>query len=199
LDRIEWKEQNVRGEKMNTSELPIGIIYVIIGIIILTSGRKLFWLFVGCIGFAVGFHYTPYLYDDQSHLLLMIIAIFMGIIGAVLAVFSQKIAIGLAGFAAGGYIAVNLFSLFGLRIGHILWLPYLIGGIIGALFLFLIFDWSLIIVSCFAGASIIIQAVSLDRIVKLGVYFVLIILGIIIQTVLFLRSKINGEEKLKRR
>ncbi len=173
---------------MSTNELSIGIIYVLIGLIILTSGRKLFWLFVGCIGFAVGFHYTPYLWNVQSHLFLMIIAIFMGIVGAVLAVFFQKIAIGLAGFAAGGYIAVNLVSLFGLQISQILWLPYLIGGIIGALLLFFVFDWALIIVSCFAGASMIIQSVNMDPIVKLGVYFVLIIIGIIIQTVIFLKS-----------
>jgi hypothetical protein len=173
---------------MNTSELSIGAIYVIIGIIILTSGRKLFWLFVGCIGFVIGFHYTPYLWNVQSHLLLLIIAIFVGSGGAVLAVFFQKIAIGLVGFAAGGYIAVNLLTLFGLSLGQILWLPYLIGGIIGALLLFLIFDWALIIVSCFAGASMIIQTVNIDPIVKLGVYFVLIILGIIIQTVMFLKS-----------
>lgn len=177
---------------MNHSGLPVGIIYILVGIILLTSGRKLFWLFVGCIGFAVGFHYTPYLWNLQSHLLLIVVAIFTGIIGAVLAVFFQKIAIGLAGFAAGGYIAVTLLGLVGFQIGQIIWLPYLIGGIIGALLLFLIFDWALIIVSCFAGASMIVQAVNIGPAVKLGLYCILIVIGGTIQTVLFIKSHQSG-------
>jgi hypothetical protein len=180
---------------VNTGEPPLGIAYIIIGIIILTSGRKLFWLFVGCIGFAVGFHYTPYLWNIQSHLFLIVIAILMGIIGAILAVFFQKIAIGLAGFAAGGYIAVNLLSLVGMQIGQIIWLPYLIGGIIGALLLFLIFDWALIIVSCFAGASMIIQPVDINPAAKFGLYFALIVIGGIIQTVLFTKPPLVRDEK----
>lgn len=174
---------------MNTNGLPIDILHILIGIIILISGRKLFWLFVGCVGFVIGFHYTPYLWNIQSHLILIIIAIITGIIGAVLAVFFQKIAIGLAGFAAGGYIAVNILNLIGFQIGQLIWLPYLIGGIIGALLLFLIFDWALIVVSCFAGASMIIQAVHLNPTVKLGLFCVLIIMGGIIQSVLYLKSQ----------
>ena len=173
---------------MNTSGLPIDFIHIIIGIIILISGRKLFWLFVGCVGFVIGFHYTPYLWNIQSHLLLMIIAIFAGIIGAVVAIFFQKIAIGLAGFAAGGYIALSLLNLIGLQISQIAWLPYLLGGIIGALLLFLVFDWALIIVSCFAGASIIVQTVTINPTVKLGLYCALIIIGGIIQSVTYIKS-----------
>ena len=36
----------------------ITVINVLLGIMLLTLGRKLFWLFVGFIGFAVGFHYA---------------------------------------------------------------------------------------------------------------------------------------------
>ena len=179
----------------NTAEMPIGMINIIIGIIVLIAGRKLFWLFVGCIGFAVGFHYAPYVWNIQSQLLLVVIAILMGIIGAVLAVFFQKFAIALAGFAAGGYISISLVALLGFKFGQIIWLPYLIGGIIGALILFLVFDWALIIVSSFAGASMIIQAVSLNPRLELGVYFVLVLLGTVIQATLFLKSPSAREEK----
>jgi hypothetical protein len=94
----------------------------------------------------------------------------------------------LAGFAAGGYIVETLLNLLGVGIGPMIWLLYLIGGIIGILLLFIMFDWALIIVSCFAGASMIIQAINIDPTVKLGMYFVLVILGIIIQSVLFMKS-----------
>jgi hypothetical protein len=117
-----------------------------------------------------------------------VLAILTGITGAVLAVFFQKIAVGLAGFAAGGYIGINLLLLLGFNLGQIIWLPYLIGGIVGAVLLYLIFDWALIFVSSFSGASLIIQAVNFNPRLELGMYIALAILGIIFQTVLYQKS-----------
>jgi hypothetical protein len=84
------------------SGYPSTVVTVVIGVLMLTFGRKLFWLFVGCLGFAVGFNYAPYVWQVQSNLFLLVLATITGIIGAVLALFFQKIAIGLAGFAGGG-------------------------------------------------------------------------------------------------
>ena len=167
------------------------IINLFIGAVVLIFGRRLFWLFVGCVGFAVGFHYAPYVWNVQSHGLLLVLAILTGTIGAVLAVFFQKIAVGLAGFAAGGYIVINLLNLSGLKLGQVIWLPYLIGGVVGVLLLYLVFDWALIIVSSFSGASLIIQAVNLNPRLELGIYVALVILGITIQTVLY-QKILNG-------
>ena len=166
----------------------ITVINILFGIMLLTLGRKLFWLFVGFIGFAVGFHYAASVWQLQSQLLLIGLAALTGIVGAVVAVFFQKIAVGLAGFAGGGYIALNLINLLGVRLDQIVWLPYLIGGLIGAMLMFFIFDWALIFISVLAGASMIIQALSLNPAMELGLYFALIILGIVIQTVFFRKS-----------
>ena len=160
----------------------ITIINILFGTILLTLGRKLFWLFVGFIGFAVGFHYASSVWNLQSQLLSIGLATLTGIIGAVLAVVFQKIAVGLAGFAGGGYITLNLVNLLGVRIDQLIWLPYLIGGIIGMLLLFFIFDWALIFISALAGASMIVQVVDLTSGVKQIVYFALVIMGIFIQT-----------------
>ena len=170
------------------SGYPSTVITVLIGVLMLVFGRKLFWLFVGCLGFAVGFNYAPYIWQVHSNLFLLILATISGVIGAVLALFFQKLAIGLAGFAGGGYIALNLLNLFGIRIEQAVWLPYLIGGIIGALLLFFIFDWALILVSSLAGATLIIQAAKLSPGIEMAVYFVLIIAGIVIQTVLYRKA-----------
>ena len=60
----------------------------------------------------------------------------LGKITSLIALFFQKIAIELAGFAACGYIALNLMGLMpGQGVGNVFWLPYLIGGIISALFM----------------------------------------------------------------
>ncbi len=166
----------------------ITVINILIGIILLTLGRKLFWLFVGFIGFAVGFHYAASVWNLQSQLFLIGLAVLTGIIGAVVAVFFQKIAVGLAGFAGGGYITLNLINLLGVRMDQLIWLPYLIGGIIGMLLLFFIFDWALILISSLAGASMIIQALSLNPRMEFGLYLALVTLGIVIQTVLYRKS-----------
>jgi hypothetical protein len=163
-------------------------INIIIGIVALTLGRKLFWLFVGCLGFAVGFYYAPYLWQVQSKLFFLILATVTGIIGAVLAFFFQKIAIGLAGFAGGGYVALNLINLVGIRLEQTIWLPYLIGGIIGALLLFFIFDWALIFVSSLTGATMIIQAIKLSPQIEMLVYIALVIAGVVIQTALYRKT-----------
>ncbi|CAB1061401.1 hypothetical protein D1BOALGB6SA_6174 [Olavius sp. associated proteobacterium Delta 1] len=159
----------------------ITAINIIIGLIVLTLGRQLFWLFVGCIGFAIGLHYAPYLWNVQSNLLLLLLASLTGIIGAVLAFFFQKVAIGLAGFAGGGFIALNLFYVLGVRMEQIIWLPSVIGGVIGIFLLFFIFDWALIVFSSLTGATMIVQAVNLTPGVKQIVYFALVIMGIAIQ------------------
>lgn len=180
---------------LNTGGPAFVIVNVFIGAVVLIFGQKLFWLFVGCIGFAVGFHYAPYVWNVQSHGLLLVLAILTGIIGAVLSVFFQKIAVGLAGFAAGGYIIINLLNLLGLKLGQVIWLPYLIGGVVGALLLYLIFDWALIFVSSLSGASLIIQAVNLNPRLELGMFIALVILGIIIQTMLYQKS-LNRKQML---
>ena len=179
---------------IETGGLSITVVNIVFGLIVLTLGRKLFWLFVGLIGFAVGFHYGASVWQLQSQLLLIGIAVLMGIIGAVLAVFFQKIAVGLAGFVGGGFIALNLINLLGIRLDQIVWLPYLIGGVIGMLMLFFIFDWALILISSLAGASMITEALSLNPGLEIGLFLALVICGLVIQTALY-RNSASLKEK----
>ena len=174
--------------------LSITIVNVVFGLIVLTLGRKLFWLFVGLIGFTVGFHYGASVWQLQSQLLLFGIATLAGIIGAVLAVFFQKIAVGLAGFAGGGYITLNLINLMGIRLDQLEWLPYLIGGVIGMLMLFFIFDWALILISSLAGASMITEALSMNPGVEFGLFLALVVCGLVIQTLLYRKSTLLKEK-----
>jgi hypothetical protein len=172
----------------------ITVVNMVFGLIVLTLGRKLFWLFVGLIGFAVGFHYGAAVWQLHSQLLLFGIATLAGIIGAVLAVFFQKIAVGLAGFAGGGYITLNLINLLGIRLVQLQWLPYLVGGVIGMLMLFFIFDWALIFISSLAGASMITQSLTLSPGLEFGLFLILVICGLVTQTVRY-RKSVPSEEK----
>src|ERR1700745_2245858 len=94
---------------MNTS---IPILSAVIGAIVLLFGRKLFWLCVAAIGFAAGLTLAPHIVSEPTPLLQLSLAILLGFIGALLALFVQKLAIGLAGFIAGGRFAVGLVATF---------------------------------------------------------------------------------------
>jgi hypothetical protein len=169
--------------------LSIFILNILVGAVLLTAGRQFFWLFVGCLGFAAGLQYAPGLWDITSPLLLILLSSVTGIVGALLAVVFQKIAIGLAGFSGGGFMAVNLLRFLNLESDSLFWLSYVVGGILGALLLFMVFEWALIIVSSFAGSMVIIQTVDLSPQMTPWVFISLFVFGLVLQTFLFLRAR----------
>src|SRR6476659_9075968 len=94
---------------MNAS---IPVLSVVIGAVILLFGRKLFWLCVAAIGFAAGIELAPMIMHEPTPLLALTVALVLGFIGALLALFVQKVAIAAAGFLAGGKLAVALVAAF---------------------------------------------------------------------------------------
>jgi hypothetical protein len=170
----------------------MGKLNIVVGIALLLLGRKLFWLFVACVGFAVGFTYAEQLGVTQSAPMILVIALVLGLIGALLAIFLQRVAIGLAGFVAGGYITIVVMNLIGLEGDLFLWLLYIIGGIIGALLLFFLFDWGLIAISSLTGASLIVQHTEFSPTLKMTLFFGLLLAGFVFQTAL-LRREPSGE------
>src|SRR6266446_8650500 len=90
---------------LTSMKFPVPIIGLIIGAVILLFGRKLFWLFVAAVGFAAGVEFAPHLIHEPSPLLALTFALVLGFIGALLAIFLQKIAIAVVGFLAGGKLA----------------------------------------------------------------------------------------------
>ena len=71
------------------------------------------------------------------------IGLVVGFVAALLAVFVQNFAIGLAGFLAGGYIALQILPMLNLEGGWIPWLAFVIGGIIGVILVGAVLDWAL--------------------------------------------------------
>ena len=65
--------------------MEMGIVSLLIGIVLLLFGRKLFWLFVGAAGFLVGMDIANRFFTGPDATKL-IIALLVGIIGAFLAV-----------------------------------------------------------------------------------------------------------------
>ena len=165
------------------------LIYVVIGILLLVGGRKFFWFFVGAIGFITGFTLADQVLGIESLIISLSVAIIVGAVGVAIALFLQGFAIFVGGFLAGAYIAYMIVTSFGLVSQEIFWIAYVGGGIIGALLLFLLFDWALVMLSSIAGAAIIIDSFTLEPMLETAIAIVLALLGIFVQARFLLKEK----------
>lgn len=154
---------------------------VLIGAALAILGRKLFWFFVAAVGFALAFSLASRLLDDRTGWLVWLIAIGAGLLGALLATFVQRLAIGLAGFLGGALFALGLIELMKLDVGGWAWLIYLIAGVLGAALISALFDWALVILSSLSGAVLIAQGLDLSQSQALLVFAAALTVGIIIQ------------------
>ena len=169
--------------------LPIPILSVLIGAIILFFGRRLFWLCVAAVGFAAGVEIAPYLVHEPSTVLQLSVALVLGFIGALLAVFLQKIAIAVAGFLAGGKLAMALVTAFFVHGPNYPGVTFIIGGIIGALLLLTLFDWALIVLSAVVGAHLIQRTIVLPPSGSTILFIALAVIGVIVQVAALQRSR----------
>lgn len=165
----------------------------LVGLVLLTLGRKLFWLFVACIGFLAGIHVAQQIWGVRSEFLVLVFSLGLGVVGALGALVFQRLAVGLAGFGAGGFIALDAISLWGAPSVYWAWGAFIVGGALGAVVLFLLFDWGLIVISSLAGASLIVQSVRINPAIEAGVFLVLLLCGIVLQARL-LRSGTRRRE-----
>src|SRR5262252_4885697 len=168
----------------------VTIVGVIIGVVILFFGRKLFWLCVAAVGFAVGVEIAPLLVNESSSLLALVVALGFGVLGALLALFLQKVAIAVLGFLAGGKLACAIAAAFFVHYAQYSTIIFIVGGIIGAILLLVLFDWALIVVSSFIGAYLIESAIVLPPTGSTLVFIGLAIVGMFVQAASFRRSTI---------
>ena len=169
--------------------LSVPIISVIVGVAILFFGRKLFWLFVAALGFAVGLEIAAYFMKEPPQWMTLLVALGCGVIGALLAILLQKLAIALAGFIAGGRIAWAVAAAFFVEHAHYRGLTFVIGGILGALLLLALFDWVLILLSSIEGAHLIGNGITLPEKGAMILFIALAVIGVIVQGSMLRRSR----------
>jgi uncharacterized protein DUF4203 len=169
--------------------LSVPIISVIVGVAILLFGRKLFWLFVAALGFAVGLEIAAYFMKEPPQWMMLLVALGCGVIGALLAILLQKLAIAIAGFVAGGRIAWALAAAFFVDHAHYRGLTFVIGGILGALLLLALFDWVLILLSSIEGAHLIGNGITLPEKGAMILFIALAVIGVLVQGSMLRRSR----------
>lgn len=155
---------------------------VITGLVVLLAGRPLFWLFVGIMGFVVAFDLASLYLTGQPQLVILVIALVAGLLGILLALLLQRVAFGVAGFMAGGYLVAMTGMTLGGAGGSGFDLAVLIGGIIGAIAGLLLADWALIILSSLIGAGMVVEALGIGQTTGLLVFAGLSLVGIVVQS-----------------
>jgi hypothetical protein len=171
----------------------IGVLRISVGLALLALGRKLFWLFVGGMGFVAALGLATRLLGDMPEWMLILLAVVVGVIGTLLAVFLQKAAIGVAGFLGGGLLLIGALELFGLDLQGLWWLLALVcGGVAGTIVVAAAFEWALILLSSLAGASLIIDAAALPRPTEALIYLAALVFGVLVQAALYRRERGSG-------
>ena len=135
---------------------------------------------------------APYLSQNPPLWLSLLLSLGLGLLGALLAVMLQKLAIAIAGFLVGGRVAIAIAAALWVNHAHYSIIIFVVGGIIGAFLLLALFDWALIIFSSIEGARLIADAVHLPSTGTTVLVVVLALFGIFVQAAMFRRSRRAG-------
>ena len=178
--------------------------FLLLGVLLLFLGRRLFWLFVGAAGFIGGVLAAPYILPHQGELFTLVIALILGVLGALLAIFVQKLAVAIAGFCGGGALAVVLGAPLLGGTGFTYpgaWLCFLIGGLVGLVLMLMFFNWALIILSSLDGAHLVIRGITpilgsryLPRHHYPILFILLAVIGIAVQAATYRRRPVAKAE-----
>jgi len=156
------------------------LLNIVLGGSLLVGGRKVFWLLLGTIGFVTGVEVSTR-FMHRSELVTVGAAIALGVVFALLAIFLESVAIGLAGFLGGGYVALSLANLLSLQGRNVELVAFVVGGVLGFLLIVALFDWALISISSLAGAAMVVGALGLRPGIRATAFAALVFLGVIIQ------------------
>ena len=154
---------------------------LLLGVVLLLAGRRLFWLLVATLGFLFAFTLVQRLSPDMSQPLHWVLAIVAGLAGALLAIFAQKLAVGAGGMLFGAYATLWMLERYGVDLGNWEWVVLLAGGIVAGVLALLVLETALVVLSSILGASLVAGATRLDGLPVVVLFAVLLIVGISVQ------------------
>jgi hypothetical protein len=157
--------------------MPEGFIAIVAGVLLLFFGKRLFWLAAALVAFLFGWQFFGNLLGPEFTILLSLI---LGILFAWLSIKFIKTAAYFIAFLAGAIALPFLVGIFGIDMSWFILAG--IGGVIGLILVAVAFDWGLILVTAWAGASAITFGIEkwyiLDSSMATLVFLTLLVLGI---------------------
>ena len=158
---------------------PTDAVFVAVGFLLLVIGRRLYWLALAGLGFAVALHLSrEYLFFETAQQEL-IVGVIAGLLGGILAVMAQRLAVRFAGLILGGWGSFYLVRVFSPESDHLLAIGLsVVGAALGFLFAAKVFDLALVLVTSIVGALLISQHLHLDPAVQAVVWLAFTLCGI---------------------
>ncbi len=139
---------------------PFLLAFFIAGVVLLVAGRRLLWLFAGIVGFFVGFSLVQTALPDIGLEVRLGLAAAVGLVATGLAVFVEKVGVGLAGLGAGGLATHWLISGLGYSVEGMMWVTVAIGAAIGWWLSRGVFKLALAVLTSVAGATLVLEALG---------------------------------------
>lgn len=161
-----------------------GLLALVVGAVLLAFGRRLYWLLLGLIGFLAGAAVATGPLEGEPTLTRLLIAVVAGLIGVLIAIFLQKLAVGLAGFFVGGAAMALVLGVEAdewYHVGAGQGLALLLAAVAGAILAAWLFDLALIAASSFVGAGLIVDALDVES-GRLLLLALLVLVGVAVQT-----------------
>lgn len=157
------------------------VVLVLVGVGLLAAGRRLFWLAVAALGLFAGLFAVDQWLADLPPATALVVALAVGILGLVLALLVQKVAVAFGGFVLGAVLTARLLPLVGVDLG--VWLPValLAGGVLAALLALALFGLALTIVTAGAGAALLVETLALPAQLQSLLFAALWVLGVLVQ------------------
>ncbi len=162
------------------------VIRGVIGGILLFLGRELNFLFAGAMAALIGFRLTPLLPPQWPAWSDAAFMITLGVIAAIIVLLNERVGYFLSGFLAGGFLLIEYYAPNQLTVPL---LPFVVGGVIGALILGLFTEWALILVSSGIGAAYVLNLFRLDPTAEILIGAGLFVIGAVTQVVIMQAQK----------
>lgn len=156
----------------------IGLPGVLIGVILLFFGRKLFWFGIAVVGFYFGLSSADALGIAGDGINGLIVGVIAGLAGVFLLYFLQKLALSILGFCAGVYLTFILMH----RLHFdVTWAWLLGGGIAGLIIAGVFFHTAIIILTSLFGAFCIVREIPESTGYQIPLFLVLALFGMFVQ------------------
>ncbi len=157
------------------------IVRGVIGGILLFLGHELNFLFAGAMAALLGLRLTWLLPAGWPWWADYAFIIALGVIAAVVVLLNERAGYFISGFLAGGLLLVEYWAPDTMTVP---WLPFVIGGVIGALVIGIFTDWALILVTSAIGAAYLLNLFVLNSTLEILIGAGLFIVGALTQVVI---------------
>lgn len=160
------------------------LITIVLGFVSLIGGAQLPWMFTGSAGYLVGVWLADVLGFNQNEWQVLTVASAVGLSAIFVTYYLRRLVIVITGFLAGGYISTTLPAIMGWKTVLEDWQGVLLVGTACAVILILWYKLALVLVTSLAGATLVVQHLSLAMVSKEALFVVLIVIGLTAQYVM---------------